>query len=377
MSPVPEGRLRSLDVLRGATIAGMILVNNPGDWGKTFAPLLHAEWHGWTPTDLIFPFFLFVMGVAIPLALASRLERSDGAMGPIYRQIVRRTLILFGLGLVLAWFPFYDVTWASARIPGVLQRIAVVYLLASLAYLHLGVKGRIWLSVGLLVGYWMAMKLVPVPGFGAGDLSPAGNLAGWVDAHLLGAHVWRHAPGPADPEGILSTLPAVVTALAGVFTGEWLRTKPGRADTVIGLLVWGNVAAAAGGFWGYLFPINKNLWTSSYVVLTAGLALVTLGVIYYFVDIREDQAWAEPMIVFGTNPITVFVLSGLVAKLLYKIRWTGADATVITLKAWLYTHLFSSWIPDYFASLAWAVVNIVLWWAAMRVLYTRRIFIKI
>jgi predicted acyltransferase len=355
----------------------MILVNNPGDWGKTFGPLLHAEWHGWTPTDLIFPFFLFVMGVAIPLALAPRIERSQGAMGPVYRQIVRRTLILFGLGLVLNWAPFYDVTWSTARIPGVLQRIAVVYLLASLAFLHLGRAGRMWLSAGLLGGYWLAMELVPVPGFGAGDLSPAGNLAAWVDSHLLGAHVWRYAPGPADPEGILSTLPAVVTALAGIFTGEWLRSSRSPQDKLIGLFVWGNVAAALGCFLGYLFPINKNLWTSSYVVLTAGLALATLAVILYLVDIRGKRAWAEPMIVFGTNPITVFVLSGLVAKAMYKIRWSGVDGTTITLQRWLYTHLFSSWIPDYYASLAWALVNIVLWWAAMRVLYKKGIFIKI
>ena len=219
---LPQGRLRSLDVLRGATIAGMILVNNPGDWGKTFAPFLHAEWHGWTPTDLIFPFFLFVLGVAIPLAFASRLERSGGDLRPLYLQILRRTLILFGLGLFLAWFPFYDVNWAMARIPGVLQRIAVVYLFASLAYLNLSIKGRAWLSAVILLGYWLVMKLIPVPGIELGSIGPDGNPAAWLDHAVLGAHVWRNAPGPGDPEGILSTFPAVVTALAGVFTGEWL-----------------------------------------------------------------------------------------------------------------------------------------------------------
>jgi predicted acyltransferase len=377
MSSAPKGRLQSLDVLRGATIAGMILVNNPGDWAKTFSPLLHAAWHGWTPTDLIFPFFIFVMGVAIPLAFAARIERSGGHLGSTYRQIARRTVILFALGLLLAWFPFIDVTWSTARIFGVLQRIAIVYLLASLADLHLGKVGRIWVSAFVLVGYWAAMKLVPVPGFGAGDLGPEGNLAAWVDQIVLGSHVWRSAPGPGDPEGLLSTLPAVVTALAGVFTGEWLRSQRSESEKLIGLFVWGSLAAAAGGLFGYFFPVNKNLWTSSYVVLTAGLALLTLAVIYYFVDIRGQVSWATPFLAVGTNPITVFVLSGLVAKMLYKIRWIGADGSTITLKAWLYDGYFSSWIPDYFASLVWAIVTVVVWWAIMSLLYRKKIFIKI
>ena len=184
-----KGRMVSLDVLRGATIAGMLLVNNAGDWGRTFAPLLHAEWDGWTPTDLVFPFFLFMVGVAIPLSFASRLERSGGDRQPLYRQIVRRTAIIFALGLFLSWFPFLGIDWSSARIPGVLQRIAVVYFFASLAYLHLSTRGRWWLAGGLLMGYWLVMELVPVPGFGAGDLSPEGNLAGLVDRLVLGAHV--------------------------------------------------------------------------------------------------------------------------------------------------------------------------------------------
>ena len=271
MTVEPKARLRSLDVMRGATIAGMLLVNNAGDLGHTFAPLLHAEWNGWTPTDLVFPFFLFVLGVAIPLAFASRLEKSGGDLGPLYRQIVRRTIILFALGLFLTWFPFMGIDWSRVRIPGVLQRIALVYFFASLAYLHLNTRGRAWLTGGLLLGYWLAMTLVPVPGFGAGDLSPEGNLAGFVDRLILGAHVWRYAPGPADPEGILSTLPAIATALAGIFTGEWLRTKKSQSEKLIGLFVAGSVAAVAGAVFGWFFPINKNLWTSSYVVLTAGL----------------------------------------------------------------------------------------------------------
>ena len=377
MTVEPKARLRSLDVMRGATIAGMLLVNNAGDWGHTFAPLLHAEWNGWTPTDLVFPFFLFVLGVAIPLAFASRLERSGGDLGPLYRQIARRTAIIFALGLLLTWFPFMGIDWSRVRIPGVLQRIAVVYFFASLAYLHLNTRGRAWLAGGLLLGYWLAMTLVPVPGFGAGDLSPEGNLAGLVDRLILGAHVWRYAPGPADPEGILSTLPAIATALAGIFTGEWLRTKKSQSEKLIGLFVAGSVAAVAGTVFGWFFPINKNLWTSSYVVLTAGLALLTLAVTLYFVDVRGRDGWAKPFLIFGTNSIVAYVLSGLFAKTLLKIRWTGAEGSSISLNSWLYQHYFASWIPEYFASLVWASVHVLVILGVTWLLYRKKIFVKI
>ena len=332
MSAPTGGRLRSLDVFRGAAIAGMILVNNPGDWGNTYAPLLHAEWHGWTPTDLVFPFFLFAVGVAIPLAFARRLEAAGGDRRSLYRQIVRRTLILLALGLVLNWFPFVGRDWSTARLPGVLQRIALVYLCASLAFLHLRPRGRWILAAGLLSGYWLALELVPVPGFGAGDLSPAGNLAGHIDAALLGAHVWRHAPGPADPEGILSTIPAVVSALAGVFTGEWLRGGREPRDKLIGLFVWGNLLLAAGVALAGWLPLNKNLWTSSYVVFSSGFALVVLAVAYYFVDLRSRDGWALPFDVFGKNSIVAFVGSGLMARLLGMIRWAGAGGEPVALE---------------------------------------------
>jgi len=377
MTVEPKARLRSLDVMRGATIAGMLLVNNAGDWGHTFAPLLHAEWNGWTPTDLVFPFFLFVLGVAIPLAFASRLEKSGGHLGPLYRQIARRTIILFALGLFLTWFPFMGIDWSRVRIPGVLQRIAVVYFFASLAYLHLNTRGRAWLTGVLLLGYWLAMTLVPVPGFGTGDLSPDGNLAGFVDRLILGAHVWRYAPGPADPEGILSTLPAIATALAGIFTGEWLRSQKSQSEKLIGLFVSGSVAAVAGAVFGWFFPVNKNLWTSSYVVLTAGLALLTLAVTFYFVDLRGKDGWAKPFLIFGTNSIVAYVLSGLLAKTLLKIRWNAAEGSSISLNSWLYRHCFASWIPEYYASLVWATAHVVVILGVTWLLYRKKIFVRI
>ncbi|MFL6263243.1 MAG: acyltransferase family protein [Thermoanaerobaculia bacterium] len=369
-------RLRALDIFRGATIAGMILVNDAGDWNKTYAPLLHAEWNGWTPTDLIFPFFLFAVGIAIPYAFAGRLQRSGGDRGPLHGQILRRTAILFALGLFLAWFPFYTVDWPSARIPGVLQRIAVVYLVAALAWLHLGPRSRALLAAALLAGYWLTMTLVPVPGHGAGDLSPAGNLAGWVDHQLLSRHTWKKAPGPGDPEGILSTVPAIATALLGLFVGDGLRSPRTRREKLAGLLLWGCAATAAGLVLGRWFPINKNLWTSTYVLFTAGAALLLLAAIYWLVDLKGRDAWAPPFLVFGTNAIVAFFGSTLLAKLGYLIHLQEGGERV-TLQQWLYHRLFASWLPDYAASLAWALAFLALCWLLTALLYRRRIFVKV
>ncbi len=377
MSGPGSRRLRSLDVFRGATIAGMILVNTPGDWGNVYAPLLHAEWHGWTPTDLVFPFFLFAVGVAIPFAFTRRLEAAGGDLGPLYRQILRRTLILLALGLFLTWFPFIGRDWSMARLPGVLQRIAVVYLCASLAFLHLRARGRLILSGGLLAGYWAALELVPVPGFGAGDLGPAGNLAAWVDASLLGDHVWRYAPGPADPEGILSTVPAVVSALAGIFVGEWLRSDREARDKLIGLFVQGNLLLAAGLALAGWMPLNKNLWTSTYVLFTTGFALVVLAVAFYFIDLRKNDGWARPFEIFGMNSIVAYVGSGLMARILGLIRWQGAGGEAVTLHDWLYDGLLASWLPPKVASLGWALGFVTVWLGLAWVLYRKKIFIKI
>jgi len=372
----PAERLGSLDIFRGLTLAAMILVNDAGDWDKTYAPLLHAEWHGWTPTDLIFPFFLFIIGVAIPYAFAGRLARSGGDLGPLHRQILRRTLILLALGLFLNWFPFYTVDWPTARIPGVLQRIALVYPVAALAWLHLGKRSRALLAAVLLLGYWLAMILIPVPGHGAGDLGPQGNLEAWVDHQVLGPHTWKKAPGPGDPEGLLSTLPAIATALLGLFAGDALRSTRTPREKLNRLLLWGAAATIAGLIWDLWFPINKNLWTSSYVLFTAGAALLLLAIIYFLIDLKHQDAWARPFLVFGTNAILAFFGSTLLAKIGYLIHWME-DGQKVTLQQALYRSLFASWLPDYVASLAWALAYVALWWGLMALLYRRRIFVRI
>jgi predicted acyltransferase len=268
------------------------------------------------------------------------------------------------------------VSWPAARIPGVLQRIAVVYFVAALAWLHLRPRSRALLALALLIGYWLAMMLVPVPGHGTGDLSPEGNLSAWVDHQVLGRHTWRKAPGPGDPEGILNTIPAIASALIGLFAGDWLRSSRTRREKLQGLLLWGCVLTVAGLVLHPWFPINKNLWTSTYVLFTGGFALLLLAAIYFLVDMRQHDALARPFLVFGTNAITAFFGSTLMAKILYLIRRPAGGETV-TLQQWLYRHLFASWLPDYVASLAWALAFVALWWGLMSLLYRRRIFIKI
>jgi predicted acyltransferase len=370
--PTPSTRLVSLDVFRGATIAAMLLVNNPGSWAHVHAPLRHAEWHGWTPTDLIFPFFLFIVGVAMTFSFGK--HRGRGASRTtLLRKATRRAIILFALGLLLHAFPWYDLDLSSLRIPGVLQRIAVAYLAASALVLFLGFRGQLAATAVLLLGYWALMTLVPVPGGRAGDLSPDGNLAAWLDRTLLGTnHLWASAR-TWDPEGILSTVPAIATVMTGIFTGRWIRAGRRGPRIAAGMVSGGVAAIGAGALWGEVFPINKNLWTSSYVVFTSGMAALVLGLCYWAVDVKGWKAWTWPFVVFGVNAIAAFFLSGIFARLTVLI--TAGDG--VTLKSWIYRHLFVPWAGPLGGSLAYAVTFVLLWLGLMAILYRRRIFISI
>ena len=365
-----SGRLLSLDVFRGLTVAGMILVNNPGTWAAVYDPLEHAAWHGWTPTDLIFPFFLFIVGVSAALALGRR--AAAGAKRDLYLKIVKRSLVIFALGLVLAGFPFYDLS--TLRIPGVLQRIAVCYLFASFIFLLAGRRAQVFITSALLVGYCLLMKYVPAPGFAAGDLSVEGNLAAYVDRALLAGHTWKPL---YDPEGVLSTIPAVATTLCGVLTGDLLRSKREPLEKVAVMFVAGVVAVVAGWAWHHWFPINKALWTSSYVLLTAGMALQLLAACYWLVDLKNCRRWSKPFVIFGTNALAVFFLSGILARTLGLIKFARADGSKVSLQKSIYENLFASWASPVNASLAYAVCFVLLWLGLMTVLYRRRIFIKV
>jgi predicted acyltransferase len=361
-------RLVSLDVFRGLTMAAMVIVNNPGDWGTVYAPLLHAEWHGWTPTDLIFPFFLFIVGVSITLS-----RKSAG-----WGSILRRAALIFALGLFLAGYPRFDIErW---RIPGVLQRIAVCYLIAAGIYRQTsGDRRRQAVIVGsigaaLALGYWSIMMLVPAPGGVAGDLTAEGNLGAWLDRAVLGGHLWRPR---WDPEGMLSTIPAITTTLLGVLAGLALGTG-WTSERKAGALALGGAAAVLIGLaWGSVFPINKNLWTSSYAFFTAGLGSLLLAACYWIVDVKGWRRWTTPLVILGVNAITLFVASGLLVETLGLFGVAGPDGSEIPVNRWVYLNWFTPFAAPKNASLLYAVANLVLLFALLAWMYRRRIYLRV
>ena len=370
---MPDRRILSIDVFRGLAVAGMVLVNNPGTWGAVYAPLRHADWHGWTPTDLIFPFFLFIVGVAIPLALGRRLGEGR-RRGHIVRRILRRSAVIFALGLILHAVSNFDA--ATIRIPGVLQRIAVCYLVAALFFVFTGWRVQAGAAVIALLGYWALLTLVPVPGFGPGDLGKEGNLAAWLDRALLGPHIWRLGR-VYDPEGILSTLPAISTTLFGVLTGHFIRAARSATVTMRGLVIGGAAAMAIGLGWARFFPINKSLWTSSYAVFTAGAALLILAACYWLIENKGSTWWTGPFAMLGVNALAVFFLSTLLAIVLARVHVTSGAGQPRVLQAVLFETLFAPFLRPAAASLAWALANVLLWLLAMWPLYRKGIRIPV
>jgi predicted acyltransferase len=311
--------------------------------------------------------------VAIVYAFSKKLSGSTSKLD-LYKKIIRRTIILFALGLFLNGFPFFD--FSTLRIPGVLQRIALCYFFASLIFLHSGWKGQLSWAVGLMLAYWAMMEWIPVPGVGAGSYEKGANFAAYIDNMFLQGHMWS-ATKTWDPEGLISTIPAISTTLFGVLTGHWLRSDKTQIEKTLGLFLAGNTLIFIGSVWHWVLPINKNIWTSSYTVFMAGMAMTCLAFSYYFIDIRKSRSWVQPALVYGTNAITVFVLSGIFAKILYLIKFTTADGSSITLKSWIYQYLYLSWLSDINASLAFAVTFIFIMYLLMLILYKKKIFIKI
>ncbi len=365
-------RLVSLDVFRGATILGMILVNNPGSWSHVYKQLGHAPWHGATFTDVIFPFFLFIVGVAIVYAFSKKIE-VNAPKKDLYMKVIRRTLIIFALGIFLNGFPYFN--FAEIRIMGVLQRIALCYFFASVIFLTGGIRWQAAWTVILLFVYWGFMALYPVPGIGAGVLEPGKNFAAWFDRFFLEGHMWA-VTKTWDPEGLFSTIPAISTTLFGVLTGHWLRSKREPRDIVLGMLLVGNVALLIGAVWGEYFPINKNIWTSSYVVLMTGYALICLAFCYYLIDIKGYKKFTQPFLVYGMNAITVFVLSGIFARLLNIINVTSAGESV-PIKAYIYNSVYIPIFGYMIGSLAFAITFVTVMYLLMLILYSKKIFIKI
>ena len=391
-------RLLSLDVFRGLTIAGMLLVNNPGTWSAIFPPLEHAEWNGWTPTDLIFPFFLFIVGITTHLSLSARRERGDDDSA-VVKQILRRGIIIYLLGFAMAMFPFYQ--WGTiasipnatlwdrilyriehVRILGVLPRIAIVYICAGLLTLKTTLKQQIIIIATLLFGYWFAMTLIPVPGeheIGAVLLNTHDrNLAAWLDRAILGTnHTWSGSV-TFDPEGPMSTIPAIATAMLGVIAGRWIvqKEKP-LLERISGMFAAGAIGMMVGLMWNWAFPINKNLWTSSYVIFTAGMACVAIATIMWIVDYCNVKWWTKPFVIYGVNPIVAFVGSGVLARLIYTLWHVSYNGKSVAIQDAIYQILFLPWLPPRVASLAFAVSFVLLWYGILAVLYRRNIILKV
>ena len=357
-----ETRLFSLDVFRGATIAAMIVVNNQSS-EMAFWPLRHAAWNGWTPTDLVFPFFLFIVGVSLVFSFEGRQERG-ASRGDLLRHTVRRSVVLFAIGLALNGLASLDLaTW---RIPGVLQRIALAYCAAALIALYFTTRARVLWIAALLAGYWLLMRFVPVPGYGLPGreiplLHPDANLVAYLDRKFMLGHLWETT---RDPEGILSTLPAIATTLCGVLTGAWLRSVRSAQQKLVGMLQYGGAGVIAGELWGIWFPINKKLWTSSYVLLTAGLALICLALCYWMTDMKRHRGgWNKPFLILGSNAITAYVLSELIGGAL---SWRG----------YVFLRDLASFSPAV-ASLLHSFVVLGLCFVPVWVMYRKRVFLKI
>ena len=361
-------------MFRGLTVVGMVFVNNPGDWGHLYWPFDHAEWHGWTPTDLIFPWFLFIVGVAGVFSLEKRMAEGASRLD-LARHAFRRGMTIVVVGWLMAFYPFVPFLerLSRLRIPGVLPRIGVAFALGTCIVLAVW-KRRIF-GVAAAVVALLALHTWILLGTGY-DLTPAGNVQRAVDLAVLKGHLWKNAQG-WDPEGIVSTLTAIATMLTGTLTGFLLRGGAGVKAKVVRLLTIGAAATAAGLLWGRFLPINKNLWTASYVVFTSGAALLAIGTCVLAIDVL---AWRKPFGVFftfGTNPLLVFVLSGLLAKTMGMIKWTDAAGKAISLHTWLYRSGFS-WMADpTLRSHAFALATILGWWAVLRVFEKKGWFWKI
>ncbi|SFE22804.1 acyltransferase family protein [Flavobacterium xueshanense] len=419
-------RLISLDVFRGFTILLMTIVNNPGSWTAIYPPLAHAEWHGCTPTDLVFPFFIFIMGSAIPFAMPTK--QFDYA---VFNKIIVRSLRIFCLGLFLNYFSRIELlglegisllllrliitfavayallgnfslkiktylvfgifaillilaysqieTFQDVRIPGVLQRIGIVYFFVSLLYLKTNLKIQLLVAAAILLGYWIVMAFVPVPGFGAANFEKGTNLAAWLDNLVLKGHLWSYSK-TWDPEGILSTLPAIATGIFGMLIGQVLNLKIPKIEIIKKTAIIGIALLSTGLLWSIVFPINKSLWTSSYVLYTAGIATICLTLLYWIIDVLNYKKWIKLFLIWGVNPMIVFFFSGIIPRVLSAIKIKNPEIATekINLQSYIYNHnivpLFSNPLD---ASLTYALVYAVFWSFILWIFYKNKMIFKV
>jgi len=389
-----KDRMISLDVFRGLTVGLMILVNNPGSWSHIYGPLRHAKWHGWTPTDLVFPFFLFIVGVAMALSFGKRME-AGADVAALKKKVWSRGFIIIGLGLFLNGFPFnipvnaqmaadfefLDIfrRFTTLRYWGVLQRIGLCYLISGLIILHFPKTRDRILAVGVLILIYEFFMRVPlVDGWGAGSFALQDNFIRYIDMMIFGeAHLYGGTGVPFDPEGFLSSFPAVLTTMSGFWLGEYLRKPIDHQEKLTNLSVIGIMLFVFGSILGLLEPINKQLWTVSYVVVMAGLAVMMVVVSSYIIDVKKWNFWIKPAIVFGSNALVVFVGSGIIGRLMWMIKTTNAEGEIISIKHALYNGFFVPLAGDLNGSLLYALTNIAFWLAILWYLYSKKIFVKI
>lgn len=355
-----SGRLASLDAFRGLTMMSMVLVNNPGNWDHVYPPLLHADWHGCTFTDLIFPFFLFIVGTSMAFSFSKRLR--EGGRTHLYIQLIRRSLIIFALGLILNLLAMLD--GDTMRIPGVLQRIALCYFFVGWMVLNLNTFGLWTAGFALLLIYSIGMLWIPVPGHGAGVFDPVGNFCWWLDTMILQGYTWQYAPVAGfDPEGVWSTLPAIVTTLLGYKAGLALRSDRPHHDKLIDVFTSANVCLIVCYLTTAIMPVNKQLWTVPYVLLTAGLAFHALGMLYYWVDLKGCRLGLTPALVYGSNAIFIYVGSSIGGAI-----WNSNHSVYA---------IWASWFSPKNASLITGLVYVALWLGIAAILYRKRIFMKV
>lgn len=365
-------RLISLDAMRGFTIAAMILVNFPGNGDHVFAPLNHSVWNGLTATDLIAPFFLFIVGVSIAIAYTKRLKLGKPKQS-MYKKIIIRSVKIFAVGILLNLI--WDFNFAEMRWTGTLPRIAIVFFACAFIFLNANWKAQVWIGLGVLVTYWLAMTLIPSPDLGQVMLEPGKNLAAWFDRLFLPGTMWQAGPAPGfhwDPEGILSTFPAVVSGISGMLAGTLMLSDRTKEQKVILLMVSGFFITIAGYLWGLTFPVNENIWTSSFVLVTSGMAFMLLGSCFFIVDMKGLTHGTKPGIIFGANAIAVYVLGDVLATIFYGMEIGGASLNM---------HFFNTFtcigMGAKLTSMIYSILYVCINFIPAYIMYKRKIFIKL
>ena len=363
-------RLIALDVMRGLTIALMIMVNTPGSWSYVYPPLLHSKWNGCTPTDLVFPFFLFIVGVSMWFSFK---KFDKGITKKSLQKVLKRFVIMFVLGVFLNGFPYFD--FENLRYLGVLQRISIAYLFGALLCMQFNYKTLLFIFAGILISYWGIL----VVGAAENPFELTTNFVRTVDLYLFGEqHLYNGFGIPFDPEGLLSSFPAIGTLLLGYFAGRLIDFSSSTINAIQKLLVFGALGTFVGWAWGFVFPINKALWTSTYVLYTGGLAFVFLAALLWIIDIKGIKKWATPFIHFGTNPLFIYMFSGVyVSAIIYLIHFKNASGELVAGYDYLYTDVFVPIAGNMNGSLLFAIAHIIFFWLITYILYKKKIFIKI